>query len=588
MSVSATSSVSITENNIVSSNNKSVSTNKILLPSLASLLTNSDHHSIETNKTANISENASTASIMESLHTSFHNSEKGFIKLPPISINRPKLAESCLRHTASMPNVNTAGDDKHTDKLNEIDTTKSKRQLPTPAELFHSTKNIEQNNNTPIEVSSDEQSMTSSITNSYTTAFSYSNSVSSNTISDSNNSLSSSVFNAGSYDRYPMTPVNHNKHKLFDHINNKSGPIERTLNIEGAKIKNLITPGFTKSNSNVSDSLISNKYNKQNCCHSSNDITALHSGQSVSHTPTPIIAQSFCVRENDNNLKNNSVPSTSKKFDVTTPLNAVKDTLTPTTNEKKKAFAFITHSKDTFGVKEPKIDNAPLARRKRRRTSAQELNILQLSFEKNSTPDKATRLELANRCHMSEKAVQIWFQNKRQASKRQKLALENKEKNAKNINITVDNNNGNSSNNNSHNAIIENISMVDVDEVDDSILMNENKSIINNHEHSTPVKEKSHLATATPKTNSRKGQALTFHVRNEKKILTPVKISPNNKVNKLINNFSNHVEDNSNANTTRSPLKKQRLQFRSNENVESLINSQSKIPLKELNSNVFK
>ncbi|KAG7919567.1 hypothetical protein KL905_003432 [Ogataea polymorpha] len=80
-----------------------------------------------------------------------------------------------------------------------------------------------------------------------------------------------------------------------------------------------------------------------------------------------------------------------------------------------KSFAFISHSVSTFLSSEPDIDNARLARRKRRRTSPAELAILQAEFEKGNTPNKMRRIEIARKVDMTEKAVQIWFQNKRQS-----------------------------------------------------------------------------------------------------------------------------------------------------------------------------
>lgn len=84
-----------------------------------------------------------------------------------------------------------------------------------------------------------------------------------------------------------------------------------------------------------------------------------------------------------------------------------------------KAYAFISHSPATFPLQEPAIDNAPLARRKRRRTSPHELSILNKEFTLGTTPNKARRLEIAAKVSMTEKAVQIWFQNKRQSIRKQ-------------------------------------------------------------------------------------------------------------------------------------------------------------------------
>lgn len=89
-----------------------------------------------------------------------------------------------------------------------------------------------------------------------------------------------------------------------------------------------------------------------------------------------------------------------------------------TANSPYKDFAFISHSPATFPSQEPAIDNASLARRKRRRTSPNELAILNQEFFLGSTPGKAKRLEISKKVNMTEKAVQIWFQNRRQSIRR--------------------------------------------------------------------------------------------------------------------------------------------------------------------------
>lgn len=86
---------------------------------------------------------------------------------------------------------------------------------------------------------------------------------------------------------------------------------------------------------------------------------------------------------------------------------------------EKRSFAFISHSPSTFPLQEPAIDNAQLARRKRRRTSPGELAILQAEFTIGSTPNRARREIIAKKVNMTEKAVQIWFQNRRQTLRRQ-------------------------------------------------------------------------------------------------------------------------------------------------------------------------
>ncbi|KAH3686779.1 hypothetical protein WICPIJ_002258 [Wickerhamomyces pijperi] len=89
------------------------------------------------------------------------------------------------------------------------------------------------------------------------------------------------------------------------------------------------------------------------------------------------------------------------------------------TSAEKRSYAFISHSPSTYPSHEPSIDNHQLARRKRRRTSPLELSILQSEFELGTTPNKARRSDIAARVNMTEKAVQIWFQNRRQTLRRQ-------------------------------------------------------------------------------------------------------------------------------------------------------------------------
>ncbi|GMM29142.1 Yox1 protein [Martiniozyma asiatica (nom. inval.)] len=93
-------------------------------------------------------------------------------------------------------------------------------------------------------------------------------------------------------------------------------------------------------------------------------------------------------------------------------------------SDSEKTFAFISHTSTSFLSNEPSIDNAQLARRKRRRTSPTELKVLTEEFEKGDTPNRQRRQQIAQKVHMNEKAIQIWFQNKRQAIKRVQVQVQ--------------------------------------------------------------------------------------------------------------------------------------------------------------------
>lgn len=133
----------------------------------------------------------------------------------------------------------------------------------------------------------------------------------------------------------------------------------------------------------------------------------------------------FYDRQQQNRIAQVPVPQVIPALVSRSP-SASASPISPTYEKKKpkkqdKAFAFISHSVATFPSQEPSIDNAPLARRKRRRTSPNELNILNQEFLLGSTPNKLRRIEIAEKVSMTEKAVQIWFQNKRQSVRKQSV-----------------------------------------------------------------------------------------------------------------------------------------------------------------------
>lgn len=56
---------------------------------------------------------------------------------------------------------------------------------------------------------------------------------------------------------------------------------------------------------------------------------------------------------------------------------------------------------------------------KRKRASPWQISVLQRAYLTNPFPSSAERRFLAERLHMSPRAVQIWFQNRRQSVKRE-------------------------------------------------------------------------------------------------------------------------------------------------------------------------
>jgi Homeodomain-containing transcription factor len=58
-------------------------------------------------------------------------------------------------------------------------------------------------------------------------------------------------------------------------------------------------------------------------------------------------------------------------------------------------------------------ENKPNVNRKRSRATPEQLAILEATFEKNTSPNSKLREALAEQVHMSERSIQIWFQNRR-------------------------------------------------------------------------------------------------------------------------------------------------------------------------------
>lgn len=308
---------------------------------------------------------------------------------------------------------------------------------------------------------------------------------------------------------------------------------------------------------------------------------------------TPMVENKLKDLQNTVPRSNTNVTVEDQELPISSPFTAVtKAILTPSSNEKKRAFAFITHSKDTFGVKEPKIDNAPLARRKRRRTSTQELNILQDSFNKCITPSRKEKIILAQRCNMSEKAVQIWFQNKRQALKRHKLNQSTP------INKSSIKEQDLGSNPIKDPTIPQLEIPMDISLDATPTKKSPNKQIIK-RDNSTSSSSSSSSPTSN-NNNLKGGQSLTFHIRNDQKSLTPIKTSPKNKVNKLINDFK-QTKNTSNENIenlidtpiqSSSPIKNQQFHTFTVSPKKKSIKLQfkpveMKLPLKEIDTNIF-
>ena len=65
-----------------------------------------------------------------------------------------------------------------------------------------------------------------------------------------------------------------------------------------------------------------------------------------------------------------------------------------------------------------KVEEESWIKPKRKRASPWQISVLQRAYLNNPFPNSPERRYLADRLHMSPRAVQIWFQNRRQSLKR--------------------------------------------------------------------------------------------------------------------------------------------------------------------------
>jgi hypothetical protein len=74
-------------------------------------------------------------------------------------------------------------------------------------------------------------------------------------------------------------------------------------------------------------------------------------------------------------------------------------------------YAFISTTSTTYHPENPLenaiIDNPGLVRRRRRKTSARELEVLEMAFRENEKPSREAREDIARRIGMEGKAVQV-------------------------------------------------------------------------------------------------------------------------------------------------------------------------------------
>ncbi|KAF2429141.1 hypothetical protein EJ08DRAFT_650568 [Tothia fuscella] len=95
------------------------------------------------------------------------------------------------------------------------------------------------------------------------------------------------------------------------------------------------------------------------------------------------------------------------------------------TSSPIEQLSFVNHSPEQIrDSTAADAENKNNSRQKRRRTSPEDQRILEEEFQRNSKPDKTARMAIVTRVALGEKEVQIWFQNRRQNSRRKSRPLD--------------------------------------------------------------------------------------------------------------------------------------------------------------------
>ncbi|KAI7355581.1 hypothetical protein KC354_g10728 [Hortaea werneckii] len=89
----------------------------------------------------------------------------------------------------------------------------------------------------------------------------------------------------------------------------------------------------------------------------------------------------------------------------------------------RNSYEFMNHSNTSLPNLQSHLDDKPLARQKRKRTSPEDQAVLEAAYKRDPKPDKNARLDIVKQVSMGEKEVQIWFQNRRQSSRRKSRPL---------------------------------------------------------------------------------------------------------------------------------------------------------------------
>jgi hypothetical protein len=95
--------------------------------------------------------------------------------------------------------------------------------------------------------------------------------------------------------------------------------------------------------------------------------------------------------------------------------------------KNSSAQCYTGHFKLNFDSQPGKHSDARVIRR-RKRTSTDQLDVLEVAFQKNPLPDQMERIFISQQVSMNPRAVQVWFQNRRAKEKRLQVRKANHER----------------------------------------------------------------------------------------------------------------------------------------------------------------